>query len=439
MITYIKFKNHPVLGDAAFDFRKTDGSVYKTILLIGENGSGKTSVLASINSAINNHDLNYTETISYTMENNVFTIQKDYSENRYYEYDGPFDSLTNKRIYTQQRTQLQKQGCVFSSTRTNFELPSRNYQNEDDLDKNPHFSDERMDYSMVLNLFFNLQSLDLQEYADLNKKTLKHTFDEFDNSYSRISRFKSAFNNFFEDIKLVKIQTNNLQNIRVFFEKYGKEIEIDNLSSGEKQIVFRGTNVLRNKTIMDYGVVLIDEPELSLHPKWQSKILGFYKDIFTKGDNQTTQIFVSSHSENIIIEAFKSIEDTLILKMTSTADGIKVDKISNGSLLPTVTYAEASYLTFGVLAIEYHAQLFGYLQNRFGLTVKETDSYIVSSRFYNALIHERTNTYLHTTYYSLPAYIRNAFDHPYQNEWIYNELDIDESIKLLRSIINELV
>lgn len=81
MISYIKFNNHPVLGNAEFDFRKEDGSIYKNILLIGENGSGKTSLLTCLNSAINNYNLGFIDIISYELGGKTFTIQRDKNDN----------------------------------------------------------------------------------------------------------------------------------------------------------------------------------------------------------------------------------------------------------------------------------------------------------------------------------------------------------------------
>jgi hypothetical protein len=37
---------------------------------------------------------------------------------------------------------------------------------------------------------------------------------------------------------------------------------------------------LQNKNSINGNPILIDEPEISLHPNWQLKILDFYKNIF---------------------------------------------------------------------------------------------------------------------------------------------------------------
>lgn len=52
-IRKVKWQNHPVLGNLELDFTRPDGTVYENIVLIGENGSGKTSVMESIGAFLN--------------------------------------------------------------------------------------------------------------------------------------------------------------------------------------------------------------------------------------------------------------------------------------------------------------------------------------------------------------------------------------------------
>lgn len=68
------------------------------------------------------------------------------------------------------------------------------------------------------------------------------------------------------------------------------------MSSGEKQIIYRGGFLLKDAAAMNGAFVFIDEPEISLHPRWQ-KIMDYYKGIFTDENGiQTSQIFVVTHS-----------------------------------------------------------------------------------------------------------------------------------------------
>ena len=44
----IKWNNHNILGNIELDFIKPHGSVYDTIILAGENGTGKTTILETL-------------------------------------------------------------------------------------------------------------------------------------------------------------------------------------------------------------------------------------------------------------------------------------------------------------------------------------------------------------------------------------------------------
>ena len=95
-----------------------------------------------------------------------------------------------------------------------------------------------------------------------------------------------------------------------------QEISIDDLSSGEKQIIYRGSFLLQNQKVLEDTIVFIDEPEISLHPDWQIKILDFYKNILT---NQITnqleaQLFVVTHSPFILHNINLDTDKVVILE-----------------------------------------------------------------------------------------------------------------------------
>lgn len=75
-----------------------------------------------------------------------------------------------------------------------------------------------------------------------------------------------------------------------FDNEYDDKIDyltINNLSAGEKQLLtFVAYNIFHNDTIF-----FIDEPELSLHVDWQSKLFSLLKE-----QNPTNQFIISTHS-----------------------------------------------------------------------------------------------------------------------------------------------
>ncbi|MDO4276522.1 MAG: AAA family ATPase [Eubacteriales bacterium] len=171
------------------------------------------------------------------------------------------------------------------------------------------------------------------------------------------------------------------------FEKHGKEIPVDSLSTGEKQIVFRGAHLLKNINSMSGGIVLVDEPELSMHPKWQQKVLQYYRSLFNKNGSQDAQMIIATHSEYVLRSALEDRDNVLIIVLNDNNGTIHSKNITAPTILPTITSAETNYLAFGILSVHYHIELYGYLQNKTGnFTVKSCDDYVRGqTAFFNPL------------------------------------------------------
>lgn len=89
--------------------------------------------------------------------------------------------------------------------------------------------------------------------------------------------------------------------------KDGKEMRVDLLSDGEKCTLALFGDLVKRLTLANpglenplegEGIVLIDEVELHLHPKWQRRILGKLKKHFPN-----IQFIVSTHSPQVLGEA----------------------------------------------------------------------------------------------------------------------------------------
>ena len=78
-------------------------------------------------------------------------------------------------------------------------------------------------------------------------------------------------------------------------------IDVDELSSGQLQMI--GTVLSLAIMVEDDSLVLIDEPELSLHPKWQMDWLGLL-DLCLK-NNKGCHVFIATHSPLIVAAAYE--------------------------------------------------------------------------------------------------------------------------------------
>jgi predicted ATPase len=74
----------------------------------------------------------------------------------------------------------------------------------------------------------------------------------------------------------------------------GQQFSIDALSSGEKQILLTLGEVQRR--LRRGGVLLIDEPEIHLHPRWQRLLVRALTDLCAEQD---TQLIITTHSEEV--------------------------------------------------------------------------------------------------------------------------------------------
>ena len=249
-------------------------------------------------------------------------------------------------------------------------------------------------------------------------------------------RFENAFNEFFDAVKFKGVDNTDREEIKILFEKHGKEIPVDSLSTGEKQIVFRGAHLLKNINSMSGGIVLIDEPELSMHPKWQQKVLAYYRRLFDKNGIQDAQMIIATHSEYVLRSALEDRENVLIIVLSDDNGNIHSKNITAPTILPTITSAETNYLAFGILSVDYHIELYGYLQNRIGeTTVKGCDDYIKNQELFEQALHMKEDLFTNPRgrpirYHTLPTYIRNTIDHP-DSTRNYTQEELKASIELL--------
>ena len=117
----------------------------------------------------------------------------------------------------------------------------------------------------------------------------------------------ALFNDKFLDTELLtKLESLDSQHFNrpVFSNAAGEHVTIDKLSDGEKQLYGRVISLM----ILDphNSVILIDEPEIALHPSWQQQIMSVYSKI-----GKNNQFIVATHSPQII--ASTNYENLIIL------------------------------------------------------------------------------------------------------------------------------
>lgn len=445
MITNIQWDNDLILGNLSLSFTKDDGTPYKTVVLAGENGTGKTRILQTIATFLNLGTIEPFKSITYDIGGVKYTITprdvnagigfhkrtkegEDVSTN-VSGHKGDLNKIKEDTL------DIRHYGCAYSKARSGFNTKPVKSTTTQQLDADSYDNDDTDDFTGIKQLIVDVKA---QDNSSLDKLTSKGEYTNYEDFHrtSKIFRFENAFNNFFDTIKFEGVDEEATDEKKVTFSKNEKNIAIDDLSTGEKQIVFRGAQLLKNSKNLNGGIVLIDEPELSMHPKWQSKVFNYYTGLFSQGGTQMSQIFFATHSENVIQAATKDLDNTLIIILSSDGGVIKADKMSK-MVLPTATAAEINYLAFGVHTVDYHIALYGDFQLQTGKTsIAAADTEIEAQCEYVPAQHEKIDTY-RPGYKTLPTYIRNKIDHP-DSPRVYTEAEFERSILLLRNICGRL-
>lgn len=213
---------------------------------------------------------------------------------------------------------------------------------------------------------------------------------------------------------------------------------ITSFSSGQQEIL------LKLKDVQDSNYddcLLLDEPETSLHPRWQRQIISIIKETINAEQGQVPQIFLATHSEKVL-ESLIEDENALIVRLYKKDDQIKHESIDQMSLiLPKVTFAELDYVIFGIESFEYCNELFDYLEWK--LDVKGDygiDRAIMESEYYVKDLHYKewyNDKFKKVTTFTLPVYVRNYFHHPKDREAPTKE-ELIEAIELLKKVISSL-
>lgn len=244
-------------------------------VLVGANGTGKTTILEVIYNVLSGNieyffdDDNF-KSVTVELENN-YRIKIRHNE--IYINDEKVD--TSNEFFTKQKVIYFPSEVAFK----NYEItgPSK----LDTIDKDITLNADKMGKDLK-QFLVNQKYQDLSDIADGNTENA-----------NRINRFKQIYNEFLSGKKFVGIDNDSFEPI-FELDDTKKRITIEKLSSGEKQIFYKGGSLIQygeNKKI----IVLIDEPEISMHPEWQQKILKFYRNI-----NPNAQFAFATHSPHIV-------------------------------------------------------------------------------------------------------------------------------------------
>lgn len=338
-IKQLQLKGFRLFEDLTIDFPES-----KMIVLIGENGSGKSSVLDGLST-----NLGYFITsITRVKENYTYYpphLQPKHedinSNDTFYKINLNFQFCKKNINYS---IQFEKEnGLIASMLPENF--IEKQQENLSDL------INDKLGIPIITTYLSERNT-----YKEERDNVFKYSFNEFytyHNAIASVNKY-SSFRNWFineENIENAKkldnkdfnFETKNLKPIRnalicflnemdeegsisnihvvrketmipdfafpdagaeIFFEKNNKPLAFSQLSSGEKMILMLVCDIARRLAIanpnvenalLGEGLVLIDEIELHLHPKWQRNITVALQKTFPN-----VQFIVTTHSPQVL-------------------------------------------------------------------------------------------------------------------------------------------
>lgn len=189
-----------------------------------------------------------------------------------------------------------------NSNKLDSTYPTRLFKNKDEItdeefQNKRNYMNEKLSILYNYGLFSNKDEINFK-FEEKYAGALKVYFDDFEKKYNiykelieKLDTFTNIVNN---KLYYKKIKISKEYGIQIFSDN-DNEIKLSDLSSGEKQeiILFFELIFSTDKSLM----ILIDEPELSLHVAWQKK---FIDDLFNIIKNKNMNIIIATHSPYII-------------------------------------------------------------------------------------------------------------------------------------------
>lgn len=179
----------------------------------------------------------------------------------------------------------------------------------------------------------------------------------------------------------------------------------------------------------------IDEPETFLHPQAQNKLLDALEKISDK-----SQIFIITHSPYLLKKYKKETHSMSIFSKDAGLNKVEAGKEFDlfGSSSPS--WGEINYYAFGVLSVEFHNELYGFIQAK---AILEDEKNYFEDEFEKYLISKGINqdqSYIklkkdgstENQNRTLPTKIRNIIHHPENpNNAKYTDGELETSIEFL--------
>jgi len=446
-------------------------------VFVGENGCGKTSLLEAISlpllsyksegfslDDINDQGQKTKIEISADREFEVDKVVRGTFKAKGFLFDGGVRSrgtnlyLTPPIICNQKYIQADSESIAEDSSdlRVNVNNPWKGTRfTKNDvlfLDKNRTYQIRSGTYNQTrfdrLMEDFNFQYIkakgeDLEDISsDLHDEIIDSVQSEF---------FKKAVDKF-QEISGIPISLELINNYQPFNGAFMAEkksnklqIEINKLGSGYEMLFSLLYSFYLSQQSNKDLIILLDEPELHLHPKLQESVVKVLLEIA-----KTSQVILTSQSP-LLVKYLSSNKHVRFFILNKSEDTVELSE-TEARVLPSLSANEINYIAFKLPSQEYHNELYGYLHELYvnngseeergqRSSIASFDNYLVEEFACETILWKRhsledgsiieENRTIHTC-------IRNKRHHP-DNTLNDNDIDflgnLEQSIVFLRKKI----
>ena len=300
-----------------FGDKDIEWNLQKTNVLVGKNGMGKSTVLQLVVNTISQEEIHDKSKLcsEVTIEldsNNILKLRKS-QENISNLLDlvdeQEMKRLIIKEVRENNHIKSELKDVMINSIKKN----KYRFNITDSIEYTATKNETKVNFEFVSTMALNANSFQNIEMG--NGKTENILDWQIQNELDRLSKINNLDlnNKFITSLNHMFSESNKSVSLNNKFElefKFNNEIlNFPQLSSGERQVIY----ILLKVAIAtkDNALILMDEPEISLHLSWQEKLLAQIREI-----NPNSQIIIVTHSPAIVmngwLDCFVDIQDIIV-------------------------------------------------------------------------------------------------------------------------------
>lgn len=316
-IAKVHLENHPLFGTMDFDFTGPDGKTLDTVVIAGVNGTGKTTLLDAIFDRKYNGSFIELDLLTLYEKKLLNKPIKNLSKDKIAKYHPKIaDHLDYYKFLFKDIIESERPKIIYMPTEINFTKLAA---------KTLSYSVPKFGISVVID---QKVISDVPSFiaSTINSEVYKNPDLPAKKAIDKVCKeINSLFDILEIDAQIIGLNPDG-EKLPIFKNSAGSVFDINHLSSGEKQLFVRAMALKMLNA--NNSVILIDEPEISMHPGWQQRIVKVYERI---GNNN--QVIIATHSPHVVASVPKE-SVKLLKRVNGQIKVVEYNEISGSYGLP---------------------------------------------------------------------------------------------------------